>query len=132
MSEHRRIWPLLAYGGLAAIAAVFRKDTDGILGNDSPETLRKPYRTSYPALDERRHNSGNPSPDRSREPSRESRSASKVDPDKRPQEQIENDQPLSAQLSRAKEKGRGRHAVVPWEIPWTGWKDIFWRVYASV
>jgi membrane protein len=22
--------------------------------------------------------------------------------------------------------------VVPWQIPWTGWKDIFWRVYASV
>jgi membrane protein len=45
---------------------------------------------------------------------------------------VENDQPVSAQISRAKEQGRGRHAVVPWQIPWTGWKDIFWRVYASV
>jgi membrane protein len=22
--------------------------------------------------------------------------------------------------------------MAPWEIPWAGWKDIFWRVYASV
>src|SRR3984957_10214544 len=35
-------------------------------------------------------------------------------------------------LRRAKEQGRGRHAVAPWQIPWAGWKDIFWRVYASV
>ena len=21
---------------------------------------------------------------------------------------------------------------LPWQIPWAGWKDIFWRVYASV
>ena len=55
-----------------------------------------------------------------------------VDPDKRPKEQVENDQPISAQLRRAKEQGRGRRAMAPWEIPWAGWKDIFWRVYASV
>jgi membrane protein len=54
------------------------------------------------------------------------------DPDKRPREQFENDQPISAQLSRAKEPGRGRRATAPWHIPRTGWKDIFWRVYASV
>jgi membrane protein len=35
-------------------------------------------------------------------------------------------------LHRAKEPGRGRRATAPWEIPWTGWKDILWRVYASV
>jgi membrane protein len=54
------------------------------------------------------------------------------DPDKRPKEQVENDQPISAQMRRAKEQGRGRHAMAPWQIPWAGWKDIFWRVYASV
>jgi membrane protein len=55
-----------------------------------------------------------------------------LDPDKRPREQVENDQPISAQARRAKEQGRGRHAVVPWHIPWAGWKDILWRVYDSV
>src|SRR6202020_2228723 len=24
------------------------------------------------------------------------------------------------------------HALVPWQIPWAGWKDIVWRVYDSV
>ena len=62
----------------------------------------------------------------------EYRLATQVDADKRPREQFENDQPISAQLRRAKELGRGRHATAPWHIPWTGWKDIFWRVYASV
>src|SRR5580704_5447954 len=28
MAEHRRIWPLLVYGGLAAIAALRRKDPE--------------------------------------------------------------------------------------------------------
>jgi membrane protein len=39
---------------------------------------------------------------------------------------------FSAQLRRAKEAGRGRRATAPWRIPRAGWKDIFWRVYASV
>ena len=47
-------------------------------------------------------------------------------------EQVENDQPISAQLSRAKEQGRGRHAAAPWQFPGRGWKDILWRVYASI
>ena len=46
--------------------------------------------------------------------------------------QFENDQPISAQLSRANEQGRGRRAVAPWHIPSRGWKDILWRVYASI
>jgi membrane protein len=49
-----------------------------------------------------------------------------------PREQFENDQPISDQRRRAKEQGRGRRATAPWEIPWTGWRDVFWRVYASV
>jgi membrane protein len=35
-------------------------------------------------------------------------------------------------MRRAKEQGRGRRALAPWQIPWAGWKDILWRVYASV
>jgi membrane protein len=120
MAEYRRIWPLLVYGGLAAIAAVRRKDTELTTENGSYGAARKPYRTIYPASDESSETSG------------ESRPAPNVDPDKRPKEQVENDQPVSAQLRRAKEQGRGRHAVAPWQIPWAGWKDIFWRVYASV
>jgi hypothetical protein len=106
--------------GLAAIAAVLRKGTDQIHENESYEAVRKPYRTP------------SPTPDESSQPSGEARLASNVDPDKRPQEQVENDQPISAQMRRAKEQGRGRQAMVPWQIPWAGWKDIFWRVYASV
>src|SRR4029077_1853700 len=83
-------------------------------------TVRKPYRTVYSALGESNDTRGASSP------------ATQAAPDKRPQEQVENDQPISAQLRRAKEPGRGRHAVVPWQIPWAGWKDICWRVYASV
>ncbi len=26
-------------------------------------------------------------------------------------------------------RGRGRRATTPWQIPWSGWKDIFWRTY---
>jgi membrane protein len=120
MAEHRRIWPLLVYGGLAAIAAVGRKKPERTPENDSYEAVRKPYRTTYPA------------PDQSSEIRGEASPAMPGDPDKRPREQFENDQPISAQLSRAKEQGRGRHAVAPWHIPWAGWKDILWRVYASV
>ena len=33
---------------------------------------------------------------------------------------------------RAREPGRGRHAVAPWEIPWRGWIDILWRTYQKI
>jgi membrane protein len=118
MVERSRIWPLLVYGGLATIAAALRKDPGPTAENEG--VVRKPSRTMYPARDENSEFRNNAPP------------TTQVDPDKRPQEQVENDQPVSAQISRAKEQGRGRHAVVPWEIPWAGWKDIFWRVYASV
>jgi membrane protein len=120
MAERRWIWPLLVYGGLAAIAAARRGETERKPAVGSYETPRKPYRTIYPAPDER---SDVPADSRPPAPS---------DPDKRPREQFENDQPISAQLSRAKEEGRGRRATAPWRIPWRGWKDILWRVYASV
>jgi Virulence factor BrkB len=117
MAEHRRIWPLLVYGALAALASARRKETERTPDSEGYETVRKPCRAIYPAPDE---NSDETCP------------TPQVDLDKRPKEQVENDQPISAQLRRAKEQGRGRHAVAPWEIPWAGWKDIFWRVYASV
>src|SRR5277367_1636137 len=49
MAEHRRIWPLLVYAGLAAIAAARRKETERTSENGSYGTVRKPYRTIYPA-----------------------------------------------------------------------------------
>ena len=49
MTEHPRIWPLLVYGGLAAIAAVLRKDTELSGQDDSYGAARKPYRTLNPA-----------------------------------------------------------------------------------
>jgi membrane protein len=27
---------------------------------------------------------------------------------------------------------RGRAATTPWDIPWSGWKDILWRTYAQI
>jgi membrane protein len=40
-----------------------------------------------------------------------------------------SDVPTAVQHARAQEPGRGRHAETPWQIPWKGWKDIFWRTY---
>jgi membrane protein len=127
MAEHRRIWPLLVYGGLVAIAAARRSPIEGTRAVQSSERVRTlyervrtPYRTPYPP------------PDESSEPPSKLPSATPVDPDKRPQEQVENDQPITAQVRRAKEPGRGRRATAPWQIPWAGWKDILWRVYASI
>jgi membrane protein len=40
-----------------------------------------------------------------------------------------SDEPTALQHARAQEPGRGRHAQTPWQIPWRGWKDIFWRTY---
>ena len=119
MPEHRRIWPLLVYGGLASIAATRRIWDKGTRAVESSERVRTPYRTPYPP------------PDDGGEGSNRLRSATPVDPDKRPREQVENDQPIAAQVHRAKEPGRGRRATAPWQIPWAGWKDILWRVYAS-
>ena len=42
------------------------------------------------------------------------------------------DEPVAAQHERAAESGRGRHAQAPWQIPWQGWKDIFWRTYEQI
>ena len=41
-------------------------------------------------------------------------------------------QPRAVALRRAAERGRGRNARSPTEIPWPGWKDILWRIYDGV
>ena len=41
------------------------------------------------------------------------------------------DAPLSADVARAREPGRGREAHTPAQIPPRGWKDILWRVVWS-
>jgi membrane protein len=42
------------------------------------------------------------------------------------------DEPASWQHGRARQPDRGRDAKAPWQIPWQGWKDIFWRVYQEI
>jgi membrane protein len=120
MAERRGLWPLLVYGVLVAIAAARRAQTEGTRASGNREIGRDPRRIIYPT------------PDQSSEIPGESRPTTQVDADKRPREQFENDQPMSTQLHRAKEPGRGRRAAAPWHIPRTGWKDILLRVYASV
>jgi membrane protein len=43
-----------------------------------------------------------------------------------------SEEPREIELKRAHEYGRGRHAIRPLQIPWTGWKDILWRTYAEM
>jgi membrane protein len=41
-------------------------------------------------------------------------------------------EPRDLQYDRARERGRGRRALSPLQIPWTGWKDILWRTYEEI
>jgi membrane protein len=41
-------------------------------------------------------------------------------------------EPLTLQQVRAVERGRGRRARTPSEIPWRGWKDVFVRTYREI
>src|SRR5882724_10696419 len=50
----------------------------------------------------------------------------------RPGEVDSAHEPHSLQLARAAERGRGRKAAAPTDIPWTGWKDILWRIYDGI
>src|SRR5580700_10337735 len=38
-------------------------------------------------------------------------------------------EPMGLQEMRATERGRGRRARAPLQIPWRGWKDIAFRTY---
>jgi len=41
-------------------------------------------------------------------------------------------EPLTLQQIRAVERGRGRSARAPSQIPWRGWKDVFVRTYREI
>ena len=42
------------------------------------------------------------------------------------------EEPYDLELRRAHERGRGRHATHPLQIPWNGWYDILWRTYREM
>ena len=69
-------------------------------------------------------------PRRERAPSRVAGAAATAD---RPfGEPRSSEEPREIEVNRAHEQGRGRHATHPLQIPWRGWKDIFWRTYAEM
>ena len=119
MGARQSIWPLLLYGALVAIAAARRRQVEPPLGAAIDATGRGSVLKISP-------------PHGAKDENATERGAAPAEADKRPREHFENDEPVSAQLRRAGEPGRGRRATAPWRIPWRGWKDIFWRVYASV
>ena len=43
-----------------------------------------------------------------------------------------SEEPRDVERRRAREHGRGRNATNPLQIPWQGWRDIFWRTYAEM
>jgi membrane protein len=105
MAERPALWPLLLYAILVAIVG----------SRHAPAVSRPAARPSAKSEAD-----GDPP------------GAAPGESDKRPREHFENDQPLVEQKRRSREPGRGRRATAPWQIPWAGWKDIFWRVYASI
>lgn len=52
--------------------------------------------------------------------------------DENPEGDKGQSEPQGLQRKKAHEPGRGRHAGSPWQIPWRGWKDIFWRVIEEI
>jgi membrane protein len=56
-----------------------------------------------------------------------------VEKDERPfGEPRSSEEPRDLKHHRAHERGRGRHASHPLQIPWQGWKDILWRAYSEM
>ena len=43
-----------------------------------------------------------------------------------------SEEPYDVELRRARERGRGRQAIHPLQIPWRGWYDIVWRTYREM
>src|ERR1700720_2392273 len=43
-----------------------------------------------------------------------------------------SEEPRDLKFHRAHERGRGRHATHPLQIPWKGWYDILWRTYSEM
>ena len=53
----------------------------------------------------------------------------KLDPESLLPRATPSQEPLTLQEIRAAERGRGRKATAPFEIPWRGWKDVLVRTY---
>jgi membrane protein len=65
-------------------------------------------------------------------PPRHARTRS-VGQDERPfGEPQSSEEPYDLEFRRAHERGRGRHATHPLQIPWNGWYDILWRTYREM
>ena len=47
-------------------------------------------------------------------------------------ERQSSEEPHELELRRAQERGRGRQATHPLQIPWRGWYDIVWRTYREM
>ncbi|HET7715874.1 MAG TPA: YihY/virulence factor BrkB family protein [Bauldia sp.] len=63
---------------------------------------------------------------------RESRVGGNISNPKALEDKTSPDKPSGVRpgdVLRAVEPGRGREATSPLQIPWLGWKDIFWRTY---
>ena len=73
-------------------------------------------RTAGRGFQERRYASREPAP------------AARVDENERPSAGRRS----GDQEAQARQRGRGRRASAPWQIPWAGWKDVFWRVAAKI
>ena len=43
-----------------------------------------------------------------------------------------SEEPYDVELRRARERGRGRQAIHPLQIPWRGWYDIVCRTYREM
>ena len=43
-----------------------------------------------------------------------------------------SEEPRDLELRRARERGRGRNATHPFQIPRRGWRDILWRAYTEM
>src|SRR5690242_4015450 len=43
-----------------------------------------------------------------------------------------SEEPFDVELRRARERGRGRDAIHPLQIPWRGWYDVIWRTYCEM
>ena len=128
MAERGSVWPLLVYGVFVAVAAARRRQIEWTGGRECGGASRESCSAAHPLPDETGETGSETRP----QTRSETHPPGRPELAKRPREQFENDQPISDQKRRAKEPGRGRRATAPWKIPWKGWKDVLWRVYASV
>ena len=115
MAEHRRIWPLLVYGGLAAIAAARReKSTRPNLPRRSTLTSGSASLTghSIPLQMTSQRNFERIAFGAAGRSRQEAAGAGR-------------ERPADLRASAPREgAGQGATRRAPWQIPWAGWKDI--------